>query len=246
MKSIFRSRYKVKSGRPIKTSNTLSTIRTHPIERQKSSRITSNQADYPIKYIRTPPGGVARALNDATEYASGDILHYLHSDVFYYNDLALEKAADHFSLNPNLIWLTGKLVVLSKGKMVALPNAELLRLSSEKALSFTNFVSHENTFIRRNAVLASGGFNEDKNYNVEYSVWLNLIQQHKPLIVDTPFTVFIIHKGSTSTGSVLKLSQAFLRGFNTLRKERVFPLIGCYGDHFIYNQYERIAGTGRR
>jgi glycosyltransferase involved in cell wall biosynthesis len=208
--------------------------------------ITENRSRYPIKLLHTPPGGVARALNDATKEASGDILHYLHSDVYYIENDSLAKAASHFKLNPALVWLTGKLVVLFKGKQISLPNAEVLQLSPEKALSFTNFVSHENTFVRRELVTVLGGFNEDKNYNVEYSLWLKLIRQHRPLIVDTPFTVFIIHKGSTSTGSVLRLSKAFLRGFNTLKRERVFPLIGYYGDHFIYNQYERLVRGSQR
>jgi hypothetical protein len=64
--------------------------------------------------------------------------------------------------------------------------------------------------------------------------------------MDIPFTVFIIHKGSTSTGSVLKLSKAVLRGFNTLKKERVFPLIGYYGDHHLYNQVTRVTDFANR
>lgn len=203
--------------------------------------IAENRGKYPIKLIHTHPGGVARALNDATGVAAGDILHYLHSDVYYFANDSLAKAVAGFRRYPELNWLTGRLVVLFNRKQIALPNTDLLRFSPEKALSVTNFVSHENTFIRRELVNVFGGFNEDANYPVEYSLWLKLIRQHQPLVVDTPFTVFIIHKGSTSTGSPLKLTRALFRGFNTLRKERVLPLVGYYGDHFLYNHYERIA-----
>jgi len=59
--------------------------------------------------------------------------------------------------------------------------------------------------------------------------------------VNDEFTVFIIHKGSTSTGSLLKFSKAILRAFRTQRKEKIFPLIGYYKDNNIYYQFKRIT-----
>ena len=127
-----------------------------------------------------------------------------------------------------------------KGKKIIIPQTHLLRINPERALSAMNIISHENTFMKREAVQLYGGFNEDKNSVVEYSLWLKLIQDYKPLIVNDEFTVFIIHKGSTSTGSVIKFSKAVLRAFNTQRKEKIFPLIGYYEDNEFYNQYKRI------
>lgn len=203
--------------------------------------IAQNQSVYPIKLIHSPPEGVAKALNVATREASGDILHYLHSDVYYTKKESLERAAAHFIENPGLVWLTGKLLVEFKGKKILLPNTLPLKVHSEKALTITNFVSHENTFVRREALASYGLFNEDKRYPVEYGLWLNLIRDDKPLIVDDAFTVFIIHSGSTSTGSVFKFSKALLRGVNTLRKEKIIPIVGYYEDHPIYNRYRKLA-----
>ena len=104
-----------------------------------------------------------------------------------------------------------------------------------------NIISHENTFMKREAVKAYGGFSEDKNEVVEYRLWLNLIKEHKPLILNDEFTVFIIHKGSTSTGSFLKFSKAVMRAFYTQRKEKIFPLIGYYEDKEFYKQYRKIV-----
>ena len=104
-----------------------------------------------------------------------------------------------------------------------------------------NIISHENTFMRREAVQLYGGFNEDKNSVVEYSLWLKLIKDHKPLITNDEFTVFIVHKRSTSTGSVVKFSKAILRAFKTQRKEKIFPLIGYYEDKEFYKQYKKIV-----
>ncbi|MCK4490488.1 MAG: hypothetical protein KAU23_09525, partial [Anaerolineales bacterium] len=54
------------------------------------------------------------------------------------------------------------------------------------------------------------------------------------------FTVFIIHKGSTSTGSLIKFSKAVLRAFSTQRNEKIFPIIGYYEENNIYYQFKRI------
>ena len=139
------------------------------------------------------------------------------------------------------MWLTGNFLVEIKGKIIAIPQTHLLRINPEKALSAMNIISHENTFMRREAVLLYGGFNEDKNAVVEYSLWLKLIKDYKPLIENDEFTVFIIHKGSTSTGSLIKFSKAILRAFKTQRKEKIFPLIGYYEDHNFYYQYKKIV-----
>ena len=68
-----------------------------------------------------------------------------------------------------------------------------------------------------------------------------MIRDNKPTIVDDKFAVFIIHKGSTSTGSIRKFLMAILRAFNTQKKENIFPLIGYYGDKALYKQYKKIT-----
>ena len=97
-----------------------------------------------------------------------------------------------------------------------------------------NIISHENTFMRREAIETYGGFNETKEDVVEYSLWLHLIREHDPLIVNDEYTAFIIHKGSTSTGNIFKFFKAVLRAFHTQTREKIFPFYGYYGDSRIY------------
>ena len=59
-----------------------------------------------------------------------------------------------------------------------------------------NIISHENTFVKTNAVRKFGGFDEANDSVVEYRLLLKLINEHAPLIVNDEFTAFIIHKGS--------------------------------------------------
>jgi hypothetical protein len=50
--------------------------------------------------------------------------------------------------------------------------------------------------------------------------------------------VFIIHKGSTSTGNLWRFSKAVLRAFRTQRKEKVLPFMGYYADKRIYKKWK--------
>ena len=196
--------------------------------------IRRNKHRYPIKLFQTEPHGVAHALNQATEEASGEIIHYLHSDDYYLSYNSLEKVADYFAQHPDIVWLTGNFMVQVKGEQVVIPHARLLRVNPATAISVMNVIHHENTFMRREAVMAYGGFCEDKKMNVEYRIWLRMIQDHAPLIVNDQFVVFIIHKGSTSTGNIIQFSKALGRAFHTQHEEKVFPLIGHYEQMGLY------------
>jgi len=196
--------------------------------------IERNKNRYAIKFIQSEPKGVGNALNVATREATGEVIHYLHSDDYYKDQTSLEKVAEIFSKHPDMVWLTGNFLIELAGRKIVLPQTLLLRRNPEVALSVMNIISHENTFMKREYVQSYGEFNEGKNEVVEYSLWLNLIKDIKPLVVDDEYTVFVIHKGSTSTGSVLKFTKAVIRAFRTQRKEKVFPLIGHYPDNRLY------------
>jgi len=198
--------------------------------------IERNKDHYPIKLVQSDPHGVGNALNIATCEATGDIIHFLHSDDYYLNRYSLEKVVHYFNENPGLVWLTGNFLIEFRGRKITIPQTFLLQSNMEIALSCMNFISHENTFMRTEALLGYGGFNETKQDVVEYSLWLNLMRDHQPLIVDDEFTVFIIHKGSTSTGSPLKFSKALLRALHTQRKEKILPLVGNLTEKKSYQQ----------
>ena len=205
--------------------------------------VERNQGRYPIHLIKTDPLGVANALNNGTGVASGDIVHYLHSDDYYADPEVLSRVASYFINDPSLVWLTGNFHLEIKGKILTIPHSHLLKIKPAAAISVMNIIHHENTFVKRDAVLAYGGFCEDKKMNVEYRLWLRLIQDHKPLVVNDQYTVFIIHKGSTSTGNILQFSKAILRGFNTLQREKVFPFIGYYESKDLYQNYKKIFSS---
>lgn len=203
--------------------------------------IRRNQERYPIRFMQSEPKGVANALNVITPHARGDVYHYLHSDDYYVNESALERAASYFYKDPSLMWITGNFLIEIRDRQIVIPQTYFLRINAEKALSTMNIIHHENTFIKRDVIEKYGEFDEKPDSVVEYGIWLRLIKEHKPLVLDEEFTVFIIHEGSTSTGNILKFSKAILRAFHTQKKEKVFPLIGYYPDNDFYQFYQKIV-----
>jgi glycosyltransferase involved in cell wall biosynthesis len=208
--------------------------------------IDKNKDIYEIKFFQSPAKGVANALNTATKKATGDLIHYLHSDDYYLDDKSLERVVGYFKNNPDKVWVTGNFLVEVKGQKIVIPQSYILKAAPKKALSVMNIVHHENTFMRTELVEKYGGFNEEEGLVVEYSLWLNLIKDHKPLVVNDQFTVFIIHKGSTSTGDLYKFSKAVLRAFKTQRREKVIPFIGSYEDAEMYKQFKKIVKSVRK
>lgn len=213
------------------TDNTLEIINKY---------VKKNKDKYSIKFMQSNPKGVANALNEATKLATGDIIHYLHSDDYYYKRDSLKRVVNYFNKNPGSVWLTGNLLVEIRGKKILIPHSHLLKIDPKLALSTTNVIHHENTFVKTEMVRKYGGFNENEVATVEYQLWLRMIKDHMPLIVDDEFTVFIIHKGSTSTGSVFKFIKALGRGFNTQHNEKVLPVFGYYGDKKLYKHYKNV------
>ncbi len=199
--------------------------------------IERNKDRYPIKVIKTPAKGVANALNMATPHATGDVIHFLHSDDYYISDDALERAAKYFKKDPKLLWITGNLPLEVGGTRININLVQIISINPKVIMSITNMMSHENTFIKTKELIKCGGFEETNEITVEYRLWLRMLKKSMPFLVNEEFTVFIINKNSTSTGSLLNFMHAIKESFDTKRREKVALLIGSYEERKFYKRY---------
>ena len=155
--------------------------------------------DIQTQFIQSKPKGIANALNIALTHATGDIIHFLHSDDFYINENSLERVVNYFDRNPKYEWLIGNGVLMFKDNIVILPLSKILKHLLTQIMGIRNFISHENTFASVNFYKKYGPFLEENKITIEYNIWLNALKETRPLIVDDNFTVFIVHPGSTSS-----------------------------------------------
>ena len=204
-----------------------------------------NKDKYPIKFFQSEPRGVAYALNKAYPHATGEIIHFLHADDYYYTQHALEKAISYFDKNPEIHWLTGDLLVEIEGKLIKFPMTKILSLSPQKALATMNWISHENTFMKTEMLGKYGGFNEDVRSPVEYRLWLRMIRKEKVFITKDIFAVYTVHKGSASSGSARALFRGLAECVKIMYNEKILFGVGHREDTRVFKALRTISDNAK-
>jgi len=203
----------------------------HIINDSRSNRVTllilqdyikRNKNKYPIKFFQTKPKGVAKALNDASKHATGELIHFLHSDDYYHDKNSLKRADSYITKGTN--WITGNFIFSYRDKEFSVPITKLIKINPKRLLSTFTFISHENTFMRTELIKKYGGFAENVKGPVELRLWIRMIQKEKLKLVDDVFTVFTIHKGSTSRGGVKNALLSIKEGLKIAQEEGTLPL----------------------
>ncbi|MBI2414427.1 glycosyltransferase [candidate division WWE3 bacterium] len=202
--------------------------------------IKRNKHKYEIIFFQTKPQGIAKALNDTLPYATGDLIHFLHSDDYYINDSSLGRVAQYFREDPTLEWLTGNCVIEKNGKIYRLKLPKIIRINPKKYVNACAGLSHENTFVKTKLVKESEGFQEDKTITVEFRLWLRLIKTTKLMPVDEDFAVLISHDGSASSASIFSFLKGLVQAIDVFKKEGIIPVIGSVNDIEIYQQIEKL------
>lgn len=188
-----------------------------------SDYIKRNSEKYRIKFFQTKPQGVAKALNQATEKAEGEIIHFLHSDDFYKDKNSLNRVNKYFM--DDTVWLTGNFMFKIKDKIFKIPLSKLLKINPQKILSTFIWISHENTFMKTELIKKYGGFNEKVKGPVEYRLWLRMIKKESLKTVDDVFTISSIHNKSTSRGNIKAVTRSIKECFQILRDEKIGPFV---------------------
>jgi glycosyltransferase involved in cell wall biosynthesis len=153
-----------------------------------------------IFWLSEPDRGQAHAINKGLAMAKGDVIAYLNSDD-YYLDGTLEKVASVLTSGTEERWLTGDyLIVDEQGKniqsfVVAYKRFFRRRLSFN-VLSVLNPIVQPSTFMTRSMTDATGTFNEELHYTMDYDYWLRAIRIEKPVILQDRLAAFRVHKAS--------------------------------------------------
>jgi hypothetical protein len=66
-----------------------------------------------------------------------------------------------------------------------------------------NFIPHPATFVRRDLMMKTGGFDPRFKYAMDYDMWLKLARQALPVQLDEPLAAFRVHQGSLSSSNRL-------------------------------------------
>jgi glycosyltransferase involved in cell wall biosynthesis len=150
--------------------------------------------------VRNIKGGVSCAMNAGIVAASGDVIAHLHSDDYYLEANILSRISSQLQANPSFQWIYGNILILQDGslKIVDYP---LLPFTFRNFAAGRVWVPHPATFIRRTIFQEFGMFDVQLKYAMDIDLWFRLGQQHLPLQINAPLTVFREHIGSLSTAN---------------------------------------------
>jgi glycosyltransferase involved in cell wall biosynthesis len=151
-----------------------------------------------IIILQSQPLGIANAFNIGVRASNGDIIHFLNSDDYYYNNTSLSRAVVYFQNNPITNWIVGNQVFLIKNTTIIFRNNVFLRVFLPKFIHIFPCLSHTNMFYKSSIFKKYGFFNESYKNSLDFDHQLRIIK-HEPLkMLDDNFSVFRIHLHSTT------------------------------------------------
>lgn len=152
----------------------------------------------PYKLLHRPAAGISDAMNAGIAEATGKIIACLHSDDFYLHANVLATVAERFNTT-GCEWLFGRTSSLIDGKLR--PENFKVPTYTRQALLKGNFIPHPATFVSRELMQKTDGFNTELRYAMDYDLWLRLSMLAEPFQLNLPLTAFREHEGSLSTAN---------------------------------------------
>jgi glycosyltransferase involved in cell wall biosynthesis len=167
-------------------------------------------------YSWVEPAGIYPAMNAGLAQATGDYVYFANAgDTFYTFDVLNKVHAAVASTAPR--WLFGDAEILEvSGAKVITPRWDYL---GEKSVSFSrgHFPCHQATFVRREALIGQGGFDNTYSIVADYAAFLKLT-----LIADPVYLDFVIATFTEGGISTTKWRESFSQ-FHRARKEILKP-----------------------
>jgi glycosyltransferase involved in cell wall biosynthesis len=141
-----------------------------------------------------PDRGLSDAMNKGVARARGEFVGWLNADDYYLPG-ALRRVRDALEERHDARWLTGPcLIVDAEGREIRRAVTRykrfFLRHHSLASLLVQNYVAAPATFVRRDAIVEAGGFDERFRYSMDYDLWLKLARRAAPVVVDEPLAAF--------------------------------------------------------
>lgn len=177
--------------------------------------------DWPARVESTvtwvEPSGIYPAMNEGVRLARGEYAYFLNAGDTLRGSDVLSRVREATIAAGSPAWLYGEVeIVDTRGRSVITPRWDY---EAERRASFARgrFPAHQATFVRRDALLAAGGFDTSFRIVADYAAFLRLSLACDPVYLDLVIATFA--EGGLST----QRWRESLREFHRARREILRP-----------------------
>lgn len=180
-----------------------------------------------VRWISEPDDGIADAFNKGARLAEGDYVMYLNADDHLYDQTVLHDVLNFIDDNQNPDWVVGDIAASVDGEIIIPPRRYR---PSCWSLMFRCRIGHPTVFLKRQALMETGGFEPRFKMAMDYDLWQRLCaNEYRPVHFPRLISVFS-HEGITSTESPALLQER-QEVASRFRDNPVKSLIGSAYDH---------------
>ena len=179
-----------------------------------------------MRWISEPDKGIYDAMNKGTAVATGDVIGFLNSDDYYFDNEVLHDIATAFKQNPDIDAVHGNLDFINEKREVV----RIWRGSPYRPGIFNSgwAPAHPTFYCRRNCFERFGGFDISLTCSADFELMLRFIEKNKISTSYLNRNMVSMRIGGESTSGIKSL----LKSRKQLHK--AFLLNGINVPYFYY------------
>lgn len=161
-----------------------------------STEIIKKYEDKLAYWISEKDSGQSDAINKGFRRATGDIVAWINSDDFYFNN-SFFKVADYFDKHPHLYWIAGNVIFVDKnGNFITRKKP----IYSKFVVKYGTSSIYQPSIFLRSCILKEIGYLNEKFHALMDQEWYARISEHYTCdIIDYDIANFRWHENSKSS-----------------------------------------------
>lgn len=186
-----------------------------------------------IIYTSGPDNGQGDAVNKGFAQATGDIIAWINSDDYYFDENVFGDVVSIFKANPDIDVLYGGLVYVDSHDRMT--HVRIPPKYSYSRLTRIAYIVNSNTFYRKK-VIERHLIDPDYHFVIDHEYMLRITKDFKPMRTERILACFRVQpeaKTQTMTEKSKNIERSRRDGFHGISTGILYKLFQCY-DRIIY------------